>query len=100
MGNVTSIPGRRANTVPSDERAEYDAFRAGEDNLREPGIDIGEGSYDQFAGSKYAKEPRPVVETTPTFATDPGQPRDISAPKIIGRQSAVERTPQTGRKAK
>lgn len=95
MGNVQSIPPAKRSTdfVSQDELDEFDAYRRGEDNLREPGIRVGEeGFYDPNAGSKYQKTPRPDTTPGPVFATDPGQPKNVGEAKVIGRQSAVDRS--------
>lgn len=64
MGNVQSIPADKLDRVSDEERAEFEAYRNGEDNLYEAGINVGqEGFYDPTAGSKYPKTQRPVLDS-------------------------------------
>lgn len=85
MGNVQAIPGSKKDHASAD-RAEFDAFRNGDSNLREKGILNIPNAYDPDAGSKYRKNPRPVLTPGPLLATDPGQPSDLGTPRVISRE--------------
>lgn len=64
MGNVQSIPADKLDRVSDAEKAEYEAYRKGEDNLYEAGIRVGdEGFYDPTAGSRYEKNHRPTLDS-------------------------------------
>lgn len=96
MGNVTAIPEGKLDRVSADERAEYEAFRSGSDNRYAPGIDAGEDSYDQYAGSKYDKTPVPHREQPePALGTDRSDVPET--PKVISRNrnKAIDKSEQS-----
>lgn len=88
MGNVTSIPEGKGTP---EEKAEFESFRNGEENLYEAGINVGKkGFYDPSRGEKKEKNKRPEPTYGPILATDPGQPESVA--RVTGRQEAIDRS--------
>jgi hypothetical protein len=99
-----AIPATKEHLATAEEKQQRDDYASNAGADYHAGINVGkEGFYDPEAGAaKHATEPVDE-EPKPVLATDPGQPKGITA-NVVGRDNkAVDKTPQrvvnSGRKA-